>query len=226
MLAIKELSKNLEKNKLILDGEFRSVFLTGGRTSRKVYEAIANNKNFYKLSGINFFMGDERLLPKDSVDSNYRLISETLFVNGIPDGCNFFPMPSDSLGLKNAIIDYEKIIPKEIDLILLSWGEDGHLASIFPGEEGLTELDKLVMYVLPKFYPFERISITPKLLSHCKSAYIFAEGDIKSRSIEGYRKRNRNKIIYPASYLKNITWFIDQNPEIIAEKIITTLLDS
>ena len=205
------------------DVKLHSVFLTGGRASRKVYNAIANNKNFYKLSDINYYMGDERLVPKDSSDSNYRLIVETLFANGIPKGCNFFPMPSDPLGLNNAIHHYEKIIPKEIDLILLSWGEDGHLASIFPGEEGLMELDKLVMHVSPKFYPYNRISITPKLLRNCKTAYIFAEGEIKSQSIDDYKKNNSNKVVYPASYLKNISWFIDQNPEIIAEQIITTL---
>lgn len=213
----------MEANNLVSKKKIRSVFLTGGRTSRKVYSAIAKNKNFYELSNINFFMGDERMLPRDSSESNYRLITETLFANGIPSNCNFIPMPSNDLDINSAIDMYENLIPNKIDLILLSWGEDGHLASIFPGEEGLFELNKAVMFVSPKLYPYDRISITPKVLRSCKSAFIFAEGNLKTQSIDDFKKTNSKKIIYPASYLKNISWFINQSPKLIAEQIILTL---
>jgi 6-phosphogluconolactonase len=205
--------------------KFKSVFLTGGKTSKKVYSAIAQNENFYQLSDINFFMGDERLVPRSSAESNCRLISETLFINGIPSNCNFFAMPSDIFALEHSISEYEKYIPNEIELILLSWGEDGHLASIFPGEPALNELNKLVTQVSPKYYPYERLTITPNVLMRCKSAYIFSEGEIKARSIEEYKKSDHDKKFYPAYYLKNISWFIDQDPKIIADKIMATLVN-
>jgi len=73
--------------------------------------------------------GDELCVPPDHQDSNYRMVRKTLFPSGIPKDYTVSRMEGEVSAREAATESYEKMIPESIDILLLSVGQDGHIAS-------------------------------------------------------------------------------------------------
>jgi len=146
-------------------GIFR-IALSGGNTPRPVYEALAKIDLPWDKWEITF--GDERCVPPDDVQSNFRMARIAWFdPAGIP-AANILRMEGET-DPATAAEKYETALlsrsnPYRHDLILLGMGDDGHTASLFPGTEALRIKDRLVVanYV-PKFST-HRITFTYPLL--------------------------------------------------------------
>lgn len=134
-------------------GDAFYVVLSGGSTPLRLYEMVLERDDidWHKLR---IFFGDERIVPPDHPDSNYRAAYETLLEAA--------PIPNEAvyrmrceLGAEAAAVDYEqrlrevfKLQPGELprfDLVLLGMGADGHTASLFPGTPALEERERLVV---------------------------------------------------------------------------------
>jgi 6-phosphogluconolactonase len=174
-----------------------AVCLAGGSTPRRVYELLASaERERFPWNRAHWFFGDERFVPHDHPDSNYRMVRAALFdAAPVPAG-NVHPMPTAgepaqaAQAYANELHDFygaAALDPQRplFDVVLLGLGEDGHTASLFPGTTALQERQRWVVDVLnPKSEP--RITLTyPALASTRALAFLVA----------GANKRN----LWPAS---------------------------
>lgn len=152
--------------------------LTGGRTAEKFYRVAAEIPDFLSsLENVDFFWSDERCVSSEHIDSNYRLAVETLFSKGIPKGARLYRMEADDLNLEGAAARYSKLLPHRLHIILLSVGEDGHIASIFPGEKTLDESNKKVVLVQAHTNrSHKRFTITPPVIRAAHQVFVLAVG--------------------------------------------------
>ncbi|WP_448380368.1 6-phosphogluconolactonase [Gloeomargarita sp.] len=129
-----------------------TLVLAGGNTPRRLYQQIATQS--WPWQHIHIFWGDERFVPHDHPESNYRMARETWLDHvPIPAG-NLHPMPTVPLTPEAAAAAYEQELqaffglqPGEFpvfDVILLGMGEDGHTASLFPHTAALQVCDRIV----------------------------------------------------------------------------------
>jgi 6-phosphogluconolactonase len=166
----------------------RSVHLSlaGGTTPRAAYERLATLVDDW--AGVELWLGDERLVPPDDPESNYRLLAETL----LDGGALAHAVPTDG-SAEQAASAYAREIRRrvpagpdgvpELDLALLGLGEDGHVASLFPHAPALDARGEVCVAVhdAPKPPP-DRVSLTLDVLRGARSTIVLAVGEGKARA--------------------------------------------
>ena len=162
-----------------------TVALSGGSTPRRLYELLATPAYAEKTSWERWhvFWGDERCVPPDHPDSNYRMAREAL-LDRVP-----IP-PSQIHRIKGEAVPYDAAEAYEhelcqsfgeptpaFDLVLLGLGEDGHTASLFPGTNGLEEERRLVMANWVPHLQAYRITFTLPLINAARNvAFLVTDG--------------------------------------------------
>jgi 6-phosphogluconolactonase len=204
------------------DKQFNLV-LSGGSTPKHMFKYLSDNyKDQIIWSKINFFWGDERCVPPDDNQSNYKMANESLLsnVNVIED--NIFRIRGEDDPKKEAN-RYSEIINKTVlkkndnkpafDLIMLGLGEDGHTASIFPNQLDLIDDEKICAVAIPPETKQKRITLTGKIINNSKNIIFIVTGKKKSQVVADIIK---NKIVaekYPAYYIRpvngNLYLFLD-----------------
>jgi 6-phosphogluconolactonase len=149
-----------------------AIALSGGSTPRRLFQLMGSEfKGEFPWSRMHFFWGDERFVPHDSPESNYRMAYDSLLSKvAVPPG-NIHPVPTEAIGLDGATRAYErelqgfygapKLQPGKFlfDVQFLGLGEDGHTASLIPGEPVLEERERWVAAVAHG-RPETRITLT------------------------------------------------------------------
>lgn len=148
-----------------------SLSLSGGATPKRAYELLADSAASLDWQKVHLFWGDERFVPPDHQDSNFRMAREAL-IDRVPiPTTQVHPIPTDSASPKEAASLYEatlqgfygsKTLDPErplFDVTLLGLGEDGHTASLFPGTSALGERGAWVTSIVG-VKPEPRISLT------------------------------------------------------------------
>jgi 6-phosphogluconolactonase len=162
-----------------------SCALSGGSTPLHLFQQMSAPETLDRLpegfwNSVHFFWGDERDVPPDHPDSNYRMARETLFNKiEIPEK-NIHPIRTESGAASVAAISYEDELRRffelqpggipRLDLIFLGMGGDGHVASLFPHSEALKEMTRLV--VAPWVDKFNSYRITLTLPVFNSAAYV------------------------------------------------------
>ena len=160
------------------------IVLTGGSTPRVAYEQAASQPDVWEHSTLWF--GDERCVPPTDERSNYRMANEALISRVAPRGVHRI---QGELGHVEAADAYEHDLrasgPPEFDLMLLGLGPDGHLASLFPGQDTLSERSRLAVGVpeagLEPFVP--RVSMTLPRLAASKRIVFLVSGASKAAAV-------------------------------------------
>lgn len=153
------------------------IMLTGGRSAAMLYAAWAPKLAFADWQGtVHFYFGDERCVPPDDPDSNYRFVCDALFPHGLPAWAVIHRIEAEDLDADAAARRYAAAIPDRIDILLLSMGDDGHIASLFPYGEGLHESTKRVLPVVGPKLPVRRITVTPSVLLGARETFVMALG--------------------------------------------------
>jgi 6-phosphogluconolactonase len=166
------------------------IVLTGGSTPRAAYQHFVEAVKGVDidLSRTTFWIGDERCVDPEDERSNYKMIKESL-LDPLADRAPRFERMMGELGPEEGAADYEQRLkaadsPK-FHLLLLGIGPDGHCASLFPGQESLSERERLVVGVpeagLEPFVP--RISMTLPELAGARQIVFLAVGDSKADAI-------------------------------------------
>ena len=184
-VATSEILEQLQKQSC--SSTRKSILLTGGHTAKKLY-VLLSSENLFSDYAVDFYFGDERCVPPDDPDNIYGMVMNTLFNSGIPDGCKVHRIIGEADDVVVETNRYASILPDAVDVILLSIGEDGHIASIFPDSDTITEDTALVCHISAPKAPAKRFTITPKVLKSAKKLIVLAcgaeKGKVVSRALE------------------------------------------
>jgi len=169
---------------------FFAVALSGGRTPVPLYRNMAETLTDVPWEKTHLFLADERFLPPDHPDSNYRQLKQTLLNNREIPFENVHPVPVETPDLQASAEKYEheltrffKLSPDQFpcfDLILLGIGEDGHTASLFPGSPALAEGKHLVFPVVLDQTRYHRVTLTLPVINHAENIFFLVTGENKA----------------------------------------------
>jgi 6-phosphogluconolactonase len=171
-----------------------TVALSGGSTPRGLHqELVTHFSSQLPWDKVFFFWGDERHVPPDSSDSNYRMAKETLLSKLPIPPENIFRIPAELPDARQAAAKYEQTVQKffrsdpdsfpRFDFILLGMGPDGHTASLFPGTAALQEKDHLVVANWVEKMNTFRITFTYPLLNNAVCVMFLVSGDEKAEMV-------------------------------------------
>jgi 6-phosphogluconolactonase len=173
------------------DGCFSWV-LSGGSTPKIVFREIASKyRNSVDWKRVKIFWGDERCVPPDDEESNYRMARENLLDHVPIPLPNIFRMRGEAEPVAEAA-RYGEIFSRQVnvarnlpqaDLVMLGLGEDGHTASIFPGNTDLFDSPALFETVVYPETKQKRITATGKIINHAKLVVILATGESKASRV-------------------------------------------
>ncbi len=148
---------------------------------------------------VDVYFGDERAVPPDDPESNYRMVKVPPRVHR---------MEAERKDLERAAAEYAGLLPERLDVLLLGMGPDGHTASLFPGSPALSEARRVVQVVAPKPPPV-RLTITPPVIEAAREVAVLATGagkaDMVRRALEGPRAVRE----VPVQLAARGVWFLD-----------------
>jgi 6-phosphogluconolactonase len=149
----------------------RTLVLAGGETPRATYQRLAQEK--YPWEGVDVFFGDERCVPPDHPDSNYRMANETL-LSLVPARVHrMWGESCDAESYERELRDIFGGLPR-FDFVFLGLGADGHTASLFPGDRALDENERWAVRVRRPGH--ERLTLTLPVLSAASHAVFLVAG--------------------------------------------------
>ena len=165
-------------------GRFR-IALAGGSTPRALYPHLVTGIDWTRTD---VFFGDERAVPPDDPQSNYRMARETLLEPARVPEANVFRWRAEAADLEAAARDYEQALrargaPPWIDLALLGLGPDGHTASLFPGTSALAVEDRLAVAVEVPQLATRRLTLTYPALLGAKHVMFLVTGAEKRAAL-------------------------------------------
>jgi len=162
-------------------GTFR-IALAGGSTPRALYPLLREGVDW---SRARIFFGDERAVPPDDAQSNYRMARETLLDPARIPAANVVRWRAEDPDLDAAARDYEAALTAGVaapwlDLALLGLGPDGHTASLFPGTSALAEEDRLAVAVDVPQMGTRRLTLTYPTLVGAREVCFLVTGKDKA----------------------------------------------
>jgi 6-phosphogluconolactonase len=166
------------------DGRAVSLVLPGGSVAETFFPVLARAALDWTM--VEVFWGDERAVPPEDPDSNYRLADELLLRRVAIDRARVHRMPADvadlDAGARSHEAELQRVLgdPPRFDIVLLGVGPDGHVCSLFPGHPALSEASRRVLAITdsPKPPP-RRLTLTLPALAEAE-IYIAAFGSAKS----------------------------------------------
>ena len=161
-----------------------SLVLTGGTTPEKVYRALATRD--VPWAHVSLFFGDERAVPPGDDGSNYKMAHASLLANLPAEPKRVERMQGEVADLEQEAVRYAAVLPEHVTLLLLGVGEDGHIASLFPGLPEAHETARAVVVVRnsPKPPP-TRLTITPAVVARARTLFVIAAGAAKKDALHG-----------------------------------------
>lgn len=206
----------------VLDTQDRfHLALAGGSTPRELYRLLSSMSEAaeHEWQRMEFYFGDERNVPPDHPDSNYRMARETLFAPlGIADSA--VHRIHGELEPSAAVEHYRKALEKlpqhnrlpRFDLVLLGMGADGHIASLFPGSALLQEQEQPFGANYVEKLDSWRLSLTLPAINNAHHLLLLISGDKKADVIRHVLHGGSGAMPLPVELLerKHLEWFLDR----------------
>lgn len=217
--ALADLFVNVGREAFSQRGSF-SVVLAGGTTPRAAYELIARAplNDDVSWADTHVYFGDERCVQPTDPLSNYLMACEALLLPVELPEANVHRMhgedPPDEAARAYADVLQSNFgkMPR-FDLIMLGLGPDAHTASLFPGEDPLTNDDALVRHTYSKATLTDRLSITPRVINNARTVVIAAEGAAKAQPAYDVREGAYDPTAHPAQIVSptdgEFIWLLD-----------------
>jgi 6-phosphogluconolactonase len=193
-----------------VDERARCAFaLSGGSSPRGCYERLPAQPRV-PWERVEIYFGDERAVPPDSPDSNYRMAWEA-FLRHVPiPAAQIHRMEVERDDLTTVAREYETKLPESLDVLLLGIGADGHTASLFPHAPSLSEQERRVMPVTGGDPLVQRLTITPPVIQSAVRILVIATGADKANAIARALEGADDVAGVPAQLARQGTWILDR----------------
>ena len=186
-----------------------SLALAGGTSPREMYRRLSTLWAV-PWPQVEIFFSDERAVPPDSPDSNYRMASEALLSQVPIPSTGIHRMEAERSDLNDVALDYEGLLPASLDILLLGIGADGHTASLFPHAPALTEMHRRVLPVVGGDPLVQRLTITPPVIASASRILMLATGTDKAAAVANALEGPDDVAGVPAQLARHGTWIIDK----------------
>ena len=207
---------------IVTHGRF-TIALSGGSTPKKLYALLASEpyRSQVDWALVEVFWGDERCVPPDDADSNFRMAQEELLSKVPIAASQIHRMPADQPDHEAASLAYTVEIrhtfgtdgTPNFDLIQLGMGPEGHTASLFPHQASLHEQQRLVIPVTTPKPPPQRLTFTPPLLNAAHNVLFMVTGAEKADVVHTILEGDYQPDEYPAQIVRptngEVTWMLD-----------------
>ena len=205
-----------------------TVALAGGSTPRRMYETLGGSAFRHRVdwSRVDVFWGDERGVPQDHPDSNFRMAAEALLDRVPIPRQRIHRIRAETADRPAAAREYQAEIarafevtqagqPPSFDLLLLGMGADGHTASLFPGGESLREERRWAASVeAPQRPPPSRITLTAPILNRAREIRVLVAGADKSVTLRAVLQGPHEPARMPVQLIKpengRMIWLVDE----------------
>ena len=203
----------------ILERGMFSIALSGGSTPKALFQLLAGDPYVKRLEwgSWEIYFGDERCVPPDHPDSNFRMAREAL-LDRVPILPRNIHRMKGEIDPQQAAMEYGKLLKEKfgdggLDLILLGMGDDGHTASLFPGTEALKETHhRCVANFAPRLNAW-RITMTAPFINRAREVMILVSGIAKAKRLQEVLEGPRNPMLLPIQLIEpsagQLLWLLD-----------------
>lgn len=165
-----------------LPGPRGSFVLTGGTTARNVYPALAEAASS-SLAELAILFSDERCVPPDHPESNFKMASDLLFAGAVPAGLHRMRGEDPPEKAASAYSDeIRPLIEGKLDLVLLGMGADAHIGAMFPGSPALNETEQLCRAV-DRPDGMQGLTLTPPAMLSAGKVLLLVTGEGKAHAV-------------------------------------------
>lgn len=203
-----------------------SVALAGGSTPKTLYGLLASNPLLQAKvpwRKVQFFFGDERHVPPDNPESNFRMANEAMLAKAPIDSKQVHRVKAEKRNAAESAAEYEDDLRASFalaagqfprfDLVLLGMGPEGHTASLFPGTKALKEERSLVVSNwVGKLYT-DRITLTPPVLNNAARVVFMVHGVEKAPALKAVLEGPYEPDQLPAQVIRpkqgKVLWLVD-----------------
>jgi 6-phosphogluconolactonase len=204
-----------------------AVTLSGGSTPKRMFEMLAEapSRNQVEWAKVHVFWGDERSVPPDHPDSNYRMANEAMLSRLPIPAAQVHRIEAERADRDAAARDYQAVIartfgvdpsgePPAFDLVLLGMGPDGHTASLFPHTTALGETKRwVVVNFVPKFNT-DRVTLTLPILDRAREVLFLVAGPDKAHPLAEVLEGPPDPARLPSQSIRpspgELFWFVDR----------------
>ena len=204
-----------------------AVALSGGSTPKKMFAILANDAALSKQmpwESVHFFWGDERHVPPDHADSNYRMTNEAMLSRVPVPSENIHRIRAENPDAGKAAEDYEqelrgffKLETEQLpafDCVFLGMGPDGHTASLFPGTKALHERQRLVVSNWVDKFQSYRITMTAPVLNNADIVIFLVSGEEKAGPLQVVLEGKKQTDRFPSQLIEpthgKLLWLVDR----------------
>jgi 6-phosphogluconolactonase len=204
-----------------------TIALSGGSTPRELHERLrseTSGRDTLWRDNLHFFWGDERHVPPDHPQSNYRMACETLFNSAAVPAQNIHRVHAEDSDAVIAAEKYEQDLRSFFNLksgqlplfdcVLLGIGTDGHTASLFPATKALHEKRRLVVANWVEKFQAHRITMTVPVLNNAALAIFLVSGKDKAEILKDILEGDYHPERLPAQLIRpvhgKLLWLIDE----------------
>jgi 6-phosphogluconolactonase len=222
--AAKEFARSATES-IVARNKF-TVALSGGSTPKRLYQILADApfRDQIDWSHIELFWGDERSVPPDHADSNYRMANEAMLSRLPFPAERIHRVPADRQDRDKAAADYQQEIakvfgvdaagePPVFDLVLLGMGPDAHTASLFPGSTALGETKKWVVPNWVEKFKTWRLTMTRPMINKARQVLFLVAGKDKAEPLLHVFTGPSNPSLYPSQLIcptaGQLSWYCD-----------------
>jgi 6-phosphogluconolactonase len=198
------------------------VALSGGQTPRRLYELLATPRLAARVdwSRVQVCWGDERCVPPDSAQSNYRMAREALLSRVPLPAANVHRIHGEDAPEGEAR-RYDELLRRllrgagsRLDLVLLGLGTDGHTASLFPGATSVHDSARWVVPAFSEAHAQWRVTLTPRLINAAAEVMFLVWGADKAGTVASVLEGPRTPHDLPAQLIAPVdgetVWILDR----------------
>lgn len=198
------------------------IALSGGETPRPVYRLLGSPplKDRVDWQHVHLLFGDERAVPPDNPKSNFGMVHRDLISHIVIPSENVHRIVGE-MNPAAAAQDYSDLLKKllsqvqqRLDMVLLGLGNDGHIASLFPGTPALREDDELVRAVFVPHLNSWRVTLTLSIINSARKVVFLVSGAPKASVVRKILDLKAPSAHLPASLVRptdgRLLWMIDE----------------